>query len=221
MALSPKQISALRKKERSKYTKWYYDNLYWVEDIPGKAHYRKFTHNDPTHEKRYRYLASVLTKNFKFKTALDAGCGMGHMTRALLKIGKQVKGTDVSRAAIKHFLPDLAKKGIVTQAGLEKLPYQDNEFDLVFCSDVMEHIPMFDVRASIKELTRVTERYLVLTINLDHPYKYHPTILPREKWIKLFLRSKKLKHLKTLERKIEKETKKKYDEYDWFVFEKI
>ncbi|MBI2637452.1 MAG: class I SAM-dependent methyltransferase [Candidatus Sungbacteria bacterium] len=221
MQQSYKKISTERRKERSKYTKWYYDNLYWIEDFPGKQHYRNFNYNDPTHEKRYRYLGDILTKNFKFKTALDAGCGMGHMMRELLHRDKKVKGVEVSKDAIKHFLADLNKKGLIAKAGLEKLPYKDGEFDLVFCSDVMEHIPMFDVPASIQELARVTKNYLVLTINLDHPYEYHPTIYSRPKWLQLFSKNKSLQHLRRLERKIEKKTKKKYCEYDWFIFKKV
>lgn len=85
----------------------------------------------------------------------------------------------------------------------------------------MEHIPIFDVATSIRELVRVAKKYLALTINLDHPYEYHPTILSRETWERLFLSGGKLKHLKRLQSQIEKEAKKKYDEYDWFVFQKV
>lgn len=214
------KLSFLRKKERSKYTKWYFENMYWVEDFPHKKHYREFGYNDPTHEKRFRYLTRVLTSYFKFKSILDVGCGMGHVIRNLLKFGYKVKGVDVSKDAIKYYMPDLAKKDIVLQTSIEKMPFKNNQFDVVFCSDVMEHIPKFDIKDSVKELVRVAKRYLVLTINLDHPYKYHPTILPRKKWIELFLSSGKLKRLTVLEQKIEKETKKVYNEYDWFVFEK-
>ena len=218
---SRKELSAMRRKERAKYTKWYFENMYWVEDYPGKKHYRSFQYDDPKHEKRFEYLAATLIKYFKFKTILDAGFGMGHIVRNFLNLGYKVKGVEISEDAIKHFVPDLKSKKIVVKAGLEKLPFRSDAFDLVFCSDVMEHIPMFDVVASIKELIRVTKRYLVLTINLDHPYQYHPSILPRDMWERLFMAGTKLKHLKNLEQRVERETKKKYSEYDWFIFEKF
>ena len=211
----------VRKQERAKYTKWYFENIYWVEDFSGEKHYRKFNYNDPTHEKRFAYLTEILEKHFKFENILDVGCGMGHMVRNLLKRCYKVKGVDISQDAIKFFMPDLAKEKIVSHAGVEKLPFKNNQFDLVFCSDVMEHIPISDVADSIKELARVARKYLVLTINLDHPYEYHPTILPRKTWWELFLANGKLKHSKHLEQKIEKETKRRYNEYDWFVFKKI
>lgn len=216
----PSSKTELRNRERAKYTKWYFENMYWVEDFPGAQHYRTFAYNDPTHEKRFQYLTDILVKHFRFTSVLDAGCGMGHVVRNLLKRGYDAKGVDISRDAIEAYMPDLAKEGIVQLAGLEKLPFKDNSFDLVFCSDVMEHIPSFDIVASIRELTRVAKKHLALTINLDHPYEYHPTILPREEWIDLFLSSDKLKHQTDIEQKIERETKKKYNEYDWFVFEK-
>jgi ubiquinone/menaquinone biosynthesis C-methylase UbiE len=212
---------AIRRKERAKYTKWYFENIYWVEDIPGKKHYKKFHYNDPIHEKRFRFLTNLLVKYFKFNTFLDAGCGMGHVIRNLLKKGYKCKGTEISKDALKYYMSDLVKKKIVSLAGLEKLPFKDNKFDLVFCTDVMEHIPIFDVKDSIKELIRVTKGDLVLTINLDHPYEYHPTILPRRTWENLFLEEGKLKQLKELQNKVEKECKKKYSEYDFFVFQKI
>lgn len=218
--ISQQERLKVRKQERAKYTKWYFDNMYWVEDFPGEKHYRKFNYNDPRHEKRFTYLTKILEKHFEFETILDVGCGMGHVVRNLLKRGYEVKGVDISQDAIKFFMPDLSKEKIVINAGVEKLPFGSNSFDLVFCSDVMEHIPIFDVADSIKELTRVTKKYLVLTINLDHPYEYHPTILSRETWWRLFLSNEKLRHMKHLEQKIENETKKKYNEYDWFVFEK-
>lgn len=213
--------SEFRRKERAKYTKWYFENMYWVEDFPGKQHYRAFAYDDPTHEKRFRYLTDVLIKHFQFSSALDAGCGMGHVVRNLLAAGYDAKGIDISEDAIREYMPDLAEEGIVQFAGMEKLPFEDNQFDLVFSSDVMEHIPLFDIEASIAELIRVCKKHLVLTINLDHPYEYHPSILPSEEWVERFLSSGKLKDRQQKEQGIERETKKKYDEYDWFVFEKI
>lgn len=195
--------------------------MYWVEDFPQKKHYRKFDYNDPTHEKRFQYLVNILAKYFKFKTILDVGCGMGHVLRSFLKLRYAAKGTEISKDAIKYYMPDLKKRRIVVEAGIEKLPFRDNQFDLVFSSDVMEHIPKFGIEQSISELIRVAKKYLVLTINLDHPYKYHPTILSRGVWEKKFLQNGRVRKLMSLQKKIEGKTKQRYSEYDWFIFEKI
>ncbi len=210
----------IRKKERAKYNKWYYENVYWVEDLPNKQHDRDFNYNDPTHEKRFDFLKKLLINNFKFNTFLDVGCGMGHLIRGLSKEKYECKGIEVSKDALKYYLSDLAKKNVVFLAGMDKMPFRNNEFDLTFCSDVMEHIPLIDVKDSIKELIRVTKKYLVLTINLDNPYGYHPTMLSRGAWENLFLKDKNLKQLKNLERSIGRECKKRYKEYDFFIFQK-
>ncbi len=211
----------IRKSERSRYDKSYYENVYWAEDIPGKKCHTMFRYADPNHEKRFRFLAAILLKNFEFRTTLDAGCGMGHVVRNLLDAGVAARGLEVSKDAIKNYMPDLEKKGLVVLSSIDKMPFRDNEFDMVFCSDVMEHIPSFDVKASIKELIRVTGKYLVLTINMDNPYEYHPTILPRKEWETMFLESGELKHLLSKQRNIERECKKDHKEYDFFVFQKI
>src|SRR5205823_13644976 len=54
--ISEQKLSEIKNKELELYTKKYYEETYWVEDIPGKKHYREFHYNDPTHEKRFRYL---------------------------------------------------------------------------------------------------------------------------------------------------------------------
>lgn len=211
----------IRETERAKYNKSYYENVYWTEDFPDRKQYRTFLYDDPTHEKRFDFLSGLLTKNFEFHSVLDAGCGMGHVVRNLLAKGFDVKATEISDDAIQYYMKDLSEKGIVVKAPLEKMPFKESNFDLVFSSDVLEHVPDFDVEDSIAELVRVAKKYLVLTINLDHPYEYHPTILPRKIWEELFLKTGKVKLQKGLQQKIEKESKAKYSEYDFFVFEKV
>ena len=141
--------------------------------------------------------------------------------RNLLGRGYDVKGIDISKEALDNFMKDLAGKKIVSLASVDKMPFSDKAFDLVFCSDVLEHIPIFDTKDSIYELIRVTKRYLVLTINLDHPYEYHPTILSRDTWENLLIESGKLKHLAELQRMMQEECRTNYKEYEFFVFEKI
>lgn len=216
-----KNKEEIRKKERAKYTKWYFENVYWAEDSPHKKHHRNFRYNDPSHKKRFQFLTKLLVQHFEFDTFLDAGSGMGHMVRNLLKRGYNCKGVEISKDALKYYMPDLVEKGVVHLASLDKLPFKANQFDLTFCSDVMEHVPIFDVQESIKELIRVTRKYLVLTINLDNPYEYHPTILSRETWEIFFLETKKMKQLIKLQKILNKECEEKYKEYDFFVFRKL
>ena len=49
---------------------------------------------------------------------------------------------------------------------LGNLPFADNQFDLVFSADVLEHLEPREADAVVRELVRVTRRHLVLSISL-------------------------------------------------------
>ncbi len=103
---------------------------------------------------------------------LDAGCGEGFTLAKLyeLKIGKELAGIDYSKIAI-----DTAKKLFpylnVKTGDIYKLPYKDNSFDLVICTEVLEHLEK-PVEA-ISELKRVSSKYILFTV-------------PNEPWWMLF-----------------------------------
>jgi SAM-dependent methyltransferase len=69
---------------------------------------------------------------------LDVGCGTGANSVALAAKGHSVRGVDVSETAIAHYRTR-GFDGRVTdlEVGLD---YPDASFDLVFCSEVIEHI---------------------------------------------------------------------------------
>lgn len=82
---------------------------------------------------------------------LDAGCGSGAMLAHLGRVGS-VSGVDVNPGAVEYARG--RGVGLVRVGSLERLPFADDEFDLVTCLDVLEHVPD-DVRA-LAELRRVT-----------------------------------------------------------------
>jgi SAM-dependent methyltransferase len=81
---------------------------------------------------------------------LDAGCGTG---RNLLEFGVlgSAQGVEISSEAIEF----CAARGIrgITQAPIERMPFDDCSFDLVLATDVIEHLD--DDRAAVTELHRV------------------------------------------------------------------
>lgn len=94
---------------------------------------------------------------------LDAGCGEGFTLAKLfeLKIGKQLAGIDYSKVAIgsaKELFPYLnAKTG-----NIYNLSYKDNSFDVVICTEVLEHLE--NPALALKEIERVTSKYALLTV---------------------------------------------------------
>ncbi len=94
---------------------------------------------------------------------LDLGCGEGrHVISAYIEADIQAIGVDLSlqdlKAAQDKFgdfkEPDNEAKsfGLSTADALQ-LPFADNTFDKVICSEVLEHIP--DYKGALEEISRV------------------------------------------------------------------
>ena len=91
---------------------------------------------------------------------LDAGCGTGrHACEIFRTLGADVVGVDLNREDLRKaafVLDQIDGDGgswVVSQADATKLPFRDNAFDVVICSEVLEHIPAN--RDAIAELVRV------------------------------------------------------------------
>ncbi len=126
-----------------------------------------------------------LINNFEFKTVLDAGCGSSDVVRYFLSKGYSARGIELSRSVLKQYARDLLSKKIVTQGSLAKLPYPDNSFDVIFSSEVLEHIPEEDISEVVNEFYRVSKKIIFLTISLrpsSNFNKYHITLKDRDWW---------------------------------------
>jgi SAM-dependent methyltransferase len=108
-----------------------------------------------------RRLIENLIRPLAFKTVLDVGCGQGSLLGELRAKFPHIQpaGMDLSGKAI-----DLARrrvpKGEFFAGDLTREPLND-KFDLVICSEVLEHIPD-DIRA-MRNLARMTGKYLVVS----------------------------------------------------------
>jgi SAM-dependent methyltransferase len=83
---------------------------------------------------------------------LDAGCGTGRNLTEYARLGR-TEGIDPSPEAVAF----CRRRGLdgVRQSGVERLPYDDERFDLVTATDVLEHIP--DDAGAARELRRVAK----------------------------------------------------------------
>jgi SAM-dependent methyltransferase len=95
---------------------------------------------------------------------LDAGCGAGrHVCEAFRIRGVEVVGIDLNwedlcKTATTLYLMHMQNGNhlsacMVARADVTKLPFQDGAFDVVICSEVLEHIT--DNRTAAGELVRV------------------------------------------------------------------
>ncbi|MCD6487168.1 MAG: methyltransferase domain-containing protein [Syntrophobacterales bacterium] len=92
---------------------------------------------------------------------LDVGCGTGrHACEIFRTLGADVVGIDLNmedlrKAALTLYLMDNENDSswLISKADATKLPFRDSSFDVVICSEVLEHIP--ENKAAIAELVRV------------------------------------------------------------------
>jgi SAM-dependent methyltransferase len=107
-----------------------------------------------------------------FNKALDVGCGHGFAIYEMVARGCNVYGADI--ADNMKSWKELKIEDRCKIAPAHDMPYADGEFDMVVCSDVMEHVPMDYIDASVKEIARVgCERFwFVIATDMDTPGKY-------------------------------------------------
>lgn len=95
------------------------------------------------------------------RTVLDVGCGVGHWGFTLAPFfspDTQVHGIDPESVWIEKATKRAQEKGIDAQfhyqvATAQKIPFEDNIFDMVTCQTVLIHVP--DIKVALKEMIRV------------------------------------------------------------------
>jgi len=145
-----------------------------VEPDPSytSANHHKYT----TKNRLYQWhLQTVLNSIYTMlettapRTVLDAGCGEGFVAAYLLRRNPQLRitGLDVSEGALAYARAHVDEAVTFRSGSLYKLPFSDNSFDTVLCSEVLEHVD--DPDRAVRELKRVTRRHALLTVPYE-PY---------------------------------------------------
>lgn len=125
---------------------------------------------------------------------LDAGAGTCGTMRALKTEGIDVYGvelSDVCNTECRQF----AKQGLVFSTGLNKIPFPSRTFDLVWSTEVFEHVPTLLLNESVAEVVRVAKKDLFLTIAMKRSGfdpspparpRIHISVMPRTWWDAIF-----------------------------------
>jgi 2-polyprenyl-6-hydroxyphenyl methylase/3-demethylubiquinone-9 3-methyltransferase len=121
---------------------------------------------------RMEYFASVFAARGldpAGQVVIDVGCGGGLVAEEIARLGAAVIGIDPSAASIATAQAHAARSGLAIDYRIgsgERLPAGDACADVVYCVDVLEHVP--DLDAVIGETARVLKPgglYLFDTIN--------------------------------------------------------
>jgi len=84
-------------------------------------------------------------KNTKYNNLLDIGCGTGYLIDMLSKENNaKYTGLDLSPEMLKEAKKKKMKNATFVEGRSDKLPFEDNTFDVVTCSQSFHHYPETD-----------------------------------------------------------------------------
>ncbi len=119
--------------------------------IPGRSHYSlKYFQSGRVFSCAHQ-IDTVLS--FEPRRVLEVGVGAGVVAAALRAMGIDVTTVDIQP----ELKPDIV--GSVTE-----LPVDDGAFDVVLCSQVLEHLPFDQFVPALGELRRVARRGAVVSV---------------------------------------------------------
>ncbi len=141
----------------------------------NRANRQKHLRKDPISRWHVRSMMEViyrLVESTNPKTVLDAGCGEGFVSQYLATRNgsMSITGVDVQPQAIEFAKKTFGETVTYRLGSLYSLPFSDNSFDTVVCSQVLEHVD--DVETAMAELKRVARRFVVITVPREPYFKF-------------------------------------------------
>lgn len=162
--------------------KKYYKNYYYHElGLPNWEDWVSFRISEENFELEKISRLEKITGKFKNKKLLDVGCGTGGFLKIAKQKGAIIFGLEPEKTAV-----DICRiKGLANiKLGFsEKLPFQNDYFDIVYCYTVLEHVD--NVSKSLEEMVRVTKKngkVYIQTPNYLSCYEGHYKVF----WLPLF-----------------------------------
>lgn len=116
-----------------------------------------------------------LMGDVRYKRILEPGSGTARISFHLYRAGVEVTLCDLSENAVQGAMLRFGsrKKYRVIRADLRNLPFHDDAFDLVWNAGVMEHFSPDELDMGLREMRRVSRKYVAVFVPFDGcvPYK--------------------------------------------------
>jgi len=108
---------------------------------------------------------SISPDVFRNRTVLDAGCGIGRITKSVSEYAREVIGIDFSAGVEEAYLLNRTNTNVhIIQGDLMHLPFRESYFDYVYSKGVMHYVP--DIQKCLLELTAVIKTGGALSITV-------------------------------------------------------
>ncbi len=133
---------------------------YWERPVDGALR----PEEEPTTPRRLQLLFEALNrKGIGGKKVLDAGCGVGFFSARLKEAGYEVTGMDISEQVIQQASQKYSDIRFICNPLDSAYPFADEEFDVIFSTEVIEHV--IGTYEMFAEMNRVLKKggYLILT----------------------------------------------------------
>lgn len=129
--------------------KYGYD--YWDGD-------RRICYGGYYYDGRWAKVAEAMIQHYGLKPGhriLDVGCGKGFLLYDFIQTmpGLEVAGIDISDYAIENAKEEV--KPFLKVYSAEKLPFEDNSFDLVVSINTLHNLYCYKLNSAIREIERV------------------------------------------------------------------
>lgn len=118
--------------------------------------------SEPGHIRRFSRTVNILKTldGLDFQSCLDVGGGEGYVSNLVRNLFEaSVLNSELAYEACRRSLELYGIRSVCNDASL--LPFENDSFDLVICSEALEH--MVDPVLAISELDRIAKRYLLIT----------------------------------------------------------
>jgi len=122
----------------------------------GEEYFRQANFEFATRYPFFHIIAGTLIEKFEPKSILDIGCAKGHFVYAFRELGVEAYGVDISEYAISQS-PEIVRAALFSNVDVDfqKLPFQDEAFDMVTAMALMEHLQNHN--HLIREMKRVLQ----------------------------------------------------------------